>query len=202
MNSKEQINSYQKKYEALKQARAPWVSTWKELSTYLAPTRGLFDGETLNSGRRVDHKTLLDSSASLAVGVLGAGMMSGLTSPSRSWFDLTLQPTAFKKLPGVSAWLLDVKKALESAFAKSNVYSVLQAVYEEISVFGTAAFLVEEDSKGGIFCRPFTAGEYLLDVDGKGRVNTFGREFFMNAAQLARAFGKENLPWEKIIQMS
>ncbi len=194
MNLKEQINSYQKKYEALKQARAPWVSTWKEMSAYLAPTRGLFDGKSLNSGRRVDHKTLLDSSASLAVGVLGAGLMSGLTSPSRSWFDLTLQPAAFKKWPGVSAWLLEVKKVLEAAFAKSNVYSVLQAVYEEISVFGTAAFLVEEAPQGGIFCRPFTAGEYLLDVDEKGRVNTFGREFFMNAVQLAHAFGEENLP--------
>ncbi len=195
MNIQQQkISAYRKRFDALTQARAPWMSTWKELAKYLAPTRGLFDGEAPNSGRRVDHKTLLDSSASLAVGVLGAGMMSGLTSPSRSWFDLMLEPRALKKLSGASTWLLDVKKALESALAKSNVYSVLQGVYEEISVFGTAAFLVEEDPQGGIFCRPFTAGEYMLDVDEKGRVNTFGRAFFMTATQLAQAFGAEHLP--------
>ena len=190
----QKTQAYQKRFNALIQTRTPWLNTWKELARYLAPTRGVFDTETPNSGRRIDHKTLLDSSASLAVGILGAGMMSGLTSPSRSWFDMTLSPSALKKLPGASSWLLEVKKALESAFAKSNVYSVLQGVYEEISVFGTAAFLVEEDPRGGIFCRPFTAGEYVLDIDDKGRVNTFGREFFMTASQLATAFGKENLP--------
>ena len=194
MNTKQQVSSYQKRFDALKQARAPWVPAWKELAKYLAPTRGCFDGQTPNSGQKLDHKTLLDSSASLAVGVLGAGMMSGLTSPSRSWFDLALSPRGLKKLPGASAWLLDVKKGIESALAKSNVYSVLQQVYEEVSVFGTAAFLVEEDPQGGIFCRPFTAGEYMLDIDDKGRVNTFGREFFMTASQLAHAFGIENLP--------
>lgn len=189
-----QTEYYYKRYEALKQARAPWLSTWKELSTYLAPTRGMFDGERPNAAKRVDHKTLLDSSASLAVGVLGAGMMSGLTSPSRSWFDLTLRHAYLKQLPGVSAWLLEVKKVLENTLAKSNLYSVLQGMYEEVSVFGTATFLVEEDPQGGIFCRPFTAGEYVLDVDEKGRVNTFGREFLMTARQLANSFGAENLP--------
>ncbi len=203
MNIQQQkISAYRKRFNALTQARAPWVPTWKELAKYLAPTRGLFDGEAPNSGHRVDHKILLDSSASLAVGVLGAGMMSGLTSPSRSWFDLTLQPCTLKKLPGASAWLLDVKKALESALAKSNVYSVLQGVYEEVSVFGTAAFLVEEDPQGGIFCRPFTAGEYMLDVDDKGRVNTFGRAFYMTAPQLANAFGAENLPPQIVAELS
>lgn len=182
------------RYQALKQAREPWLKTWKELSNYLAPTRGFFDGDAPNSGRRIDHKILLDSSASLAVGVLGAGMMSGLTSPSRSWFDLTLQPAAFKKLHGASAWLLEVKKALEGALAKSNVYSVLQQMYEELAVFGTAAFLVEEDAKGGIYCRPFTVGEYVVDVDEKGRVNTFGRECRMTAKQLSAAFGITALP--------
>ncbi len=189
-----QTTSYLNRYEHLKQARAPWVSTWKELAKYLAPTRGFFEGDSPNSARRVDHKTLLDSSASLAVGVLGAGMMSGLTSPSRNWFDLSLQPAAFEKLPGAAAWLLEVKKAVQRALAQSNVYSVLQSVYEEVSVFGTAAFLVEEDPRGGIFCRPFTAGEYVLDIDDKGRVNTFGREFLMTSGQLARAFGIDHLP--------
>ncbi len=188
------VSSYLQRYERLKQARASWVSTWKELRNYLAPTRGMFEADTPNNGRRIDHKTLLDSSASLAVNILTSGMMSGLTNPSRSWFDVTLEPQDLTQLPGARAWLLDVKKQLQSAFAQSNLYSVLQGVYEEVGVFGTAAFLVEADPKGGIFCRPFTVGEYVLDVDDKGRPNTFGREFVMTASELAHAFGKERLP--------
>ncbi len=185
---------YLKRYQALKQTRSAWMNTWKELSTYIAPTRGVFEVQAPHAAKRIDHKTLLDSSASLAVGILGAGLMSGLTSPSRRWFHLTLRHAYLKQLPGVSAWLLEVQKSIERALAKSNLYAVLQSVYEEVSVFGTAAFLVEEDPQGGIFCRPFTAGEYVLDIDEKGRVNTFGREFSMTAGQLASFFGIDNLP--------
>ena len=199
MITKKQLKKYIARYHALKQTREPWVSTWKQLATYLAPTRGYFEGETPNSGRRVDHKTLLDSSASLAVGVLGAGMMSGLTSPARRWFELTLRPVALKRLPGVQTWLENVQQTLESELAKSNLYCVLQNMYEELAVFGTAALLVDQSPRGGIYCRSFTAGEYVLGTDDKGKVNTFGYERFMSAEQMAREFGVPVLP-PRIVQ--
>ena len=143
--TKQQVQKYRARYDALKQTRAPWARTWKQLSTYLSPTRGFFEGDAPNSGRPIDHKTLLDSSASLAVGVLGAGMMSGLTSPARRWFDLTLRPSSLTQLPGAGAWLNEVQKEVERALANSNLYCVLQSMYEELAVFGTAAFLVEEN---------------------------------------------------------
>lgn len=191
---KKQIQKYLARYQALKQARIPWMRTWKQLATYLSPTRGFFEGDRTNDGKPIDHKTLLDSSSSLAVGILGAGMMSGLTSPSRRWFNLTLRPAELLQLPGASEWLIHVQKALEAALAKSNLYCVLQNVYEELSVFGTAAFLVEENPQGGIYCRPFTVGEYVLGADDKGRVNTFGTEYWMTAAKLASSFGVCVLP--------
>lgn len=107
----------------------------------------LFDGQTPNQGRRIDHKTLLDSDPCLAVEVLCAGMMSGLTSPSRSWFDLALAPEELMELPGAREWVLEVKKHLEDVFAKSNVYSVLHGFYQEIAVFGTAAFCWKKTRK-------------------------------------------------------
>ncbi len=193
---------YMRLYDELKNERASWLPVWKELSAYLAPTRGFFDGQQPNSGRRIDHKTLLDSSPCLAVEVLAAGMMSGLTSPSRSWFDLSLAEKQWADLPGVREWVFDVKKCLEEVFAKSNVYGVLHGFYQEIAVFGTAAFMVEEDLEKGIFCRPFTVGEYCLGTDGNGRVNRFGRAFFMTGAQLQEAFGKEALPPQILQEIS
>lgn len=187
-------NDYMRLYDALKNERASWMPAWKELGTYLAPTRGFFDGQTPNQGHRLDHKTLLDSEPCLAVEVLCAGMMSGLTSPARSWFDLSLAPEELMDLPGARAWVFEVKKRLEEVFSKSNVYGVLHGFYEEIAVFGTAAFLLEEDAQKGIYCRPFTIGEYCLGCNEQGHVNKFGREFFMTAEQLVDVFGKENLP--------
>lgn len=184
---------YMRQYDALKSERSTWLPAWKDLSAYLAPTRGFFDGQQPNNGRRVDHKTLLDSDPCLAVEVLCAGMMSGLTSPSRSWFDLALSPEELMDLPGAKDWVFEVKKRLEDVFAKSNVYGVLHGFYQEIAVFGTAAFLVEYDPQKGIYCRPFTVGEYALGTDAQGKINRFGREFFMTAEQLAESFGKEKL---------
>ena len=214
-NNTQQATDYLRLYDELKSERSSWTPVWKELSSYLAPTRGFFDGQIPNQGRRIDHKTLLDSDPCLAVEVLCAGMMSGLTSPSRSWFDLTLAPEELMNLPGVREWLFEIKKRLEDVFAKSNVYSVLHGFYQEIAVFGTAAFLVEEDARKGIRCRPFTIGEYCLGTDAAGRVNRFGREFFMTAEQMQSAFGAAHLPpavrrecednrqfrWHKIIHL-
>lgn len=191
---KQNHTDYMRLYDEMKNERASWLPVWKDLSAYLAPTRGFFDGQTPNNGRRADHKTLLDSDPCLAVEVLCAGMMSGLTSPSRGWFDLSLSPEELMELAGVREWVFEVKKRLEEVFAKSNVYGVLHGFYQEIAVFGTAAFLLEEDCEKGIRCRPFTVGEYCLGTDSAGRVNRFGREFFMTSAQMAEAFGKENLP--------
>ena len=187
-------NDYMRLYDALKNERASWMPAWKELGAYLAPTRGFFDGQMPNQGRRIDHKTLLDSDPCLAVEILCAGMMSGLTSPARSWFDLSLAPEELMDMPGAREWVFEVKKRLEDVFAKSNVYGVLHGFYEEIAVFGTAAFLLEEDAEKGIYCRPFTIGEYCLGCDGHGRVNRFGREFFMTGEQLIATFGKEQVP--------
>ena len=214
-NNNQPKTDYLRLYEELKNERSTWTPVWKELTSYLAPTRGFFDGQTPNQGRRIDHKTLLDSDPCLAVEVLCAGMMSGLTSPSRSWFDLTLAPEELMNLPGAREWVFEIKKRLEDVFAKSNVYSVLHGFYQEIAVFGTAAFLVEGDAQKGIRCRPFTIGEYCLGTDAAGRVDRFGREFFMTAEQMQKNFGSENLPpavrrecddnrsqrWHKIIHL-
>jgi len=191
---KQNRTDYMRLYDEMKNERASWLPVWKDLCAYLAPTRGFFDGQTPNQGRRVDHKTLLDSDPCLAVEVLCAGMMSGLTSPSRSWFDLSLAPDELMELPGAREWVFEVKKRLEEAFSKSNVYGALHGFYQEIAVFGTAAFLLEEDRRKGLRCRLFTAGEYCLGTDQSGRINRFGREFFMTSGQLKETFGEANLP--------
>ena len=194
MKQNKRITEYLRLYDALQNTRAPWAKTWKELATYVAPTRGFFSQDAAGKGQRINHKVLLDSSASLAAEVLSAGMMSGLTSPARSWFNLSLTPAELNHLPGVCVWLEEVKKRLEETFAKSNVYGVLHGFYHEISVFGTAAFLLEEDLEKGVRARLFTAGEYVLDVDEKGQINTFGREFSLTARQLLRTFRAGVLP--------
>ena len=193
-NDTQQADFFRTRYEDMKSQAQTWQSTWKELSKYIAPTRGFFDGDRPSDGRKIDHRTLIDSDPLLAVEVLSAGMVSGLTSPSRSWFELSLSNGQLMKQPGVRTWLHEVRRRMEEVFARSNVYNTLHSFYQEISVFGTAAFLLEEDMDRVLCCRAFTAGEYVLDCDGKGRINSFGREFWMTPEQMQNQFGLDALP--------
>ncbi len=188
------VDLFRQQYDIMKADALPWQKTWKELSRYIAPTRGFFDGDQANDGRKLDHRSLIDSDPLLAVEILSAGMVSGLTSPSRSWFELTLSDSRLMKQSGVRSWLYEVRRRMEEVFSRSNLYYVLHGFYQEISVFGTAAFLLEEDFDRVLSCRSFTAGEYVLGTDDKGRVNSFGREFFMTPVQMAGQFGLANLP--------
>ncbi len=185
---------FRKQYDAMKAQSQTWQNTWKELAKFIAPTRGFFEGDQAGNGRKIDHRALIDSDPMLSVEVLSAGMMSGLTSPSRSWFELILSDGEIMKQNGVRQWLYEVKRRMEEVFSRSNLYNTLHSFYQEISVFGTAAFMLEEDRDKVISCRSFTAGEYVLGCDYRGNINAFGREFFMTAEQMAEQFGKSNLP--------
>ena len=182
-------------FSQLKYRRDRWVDVWRELVRYLAPTAGSFDNEVQGrQGQRIDHKTLIDSRAGYAISILSSGMMSGLTSPSRPWFELTLDIAPKKQSNAVKRWLYDVKQIIEQVFAKSNIYSILHNFYEEIGVFGTAAFLVEENYDTVIFGRPLTIGEFMLGENELGKIDRFGREFYMTTWQLVRQFGLDNVP--------
>lgn len=182
-------------FSQLKSRRDKWVDVWRELVRYLAPTAGSFDNEVQGrQGQRIDHKTLIDSRAGYAISILSSGMMSGLTSPSRPWFELTLDIAPEKQSNAVKRWLYVVKQIIEQVFAKSNIYSILHNFYEEIGVFGTAAFLVEENYDTVIFGRPLTIGEFMLGENELGKIDRFGREFYMTAWQLVRQFGLDNVP--------
>lgn len=182
-------------FSEMKQTRASWISAWKEIAQYIAPTSGSFDDDPKSKqGKKIDHKTLLDQTAGLAVSILAAGMMSGLTSPSRSWFELTLEEDKSKISNAVSRWLAEVKQILESVFAKSNVYNVLHNFYEEVAVFCTGAFLVEEDYETVLHCRSFTIGEYMLGENERGQVDRFAREFYMTTYQMVKQFGIDGVP--------
>lgn len=196
MNQNQQITaeSFRQQYDTMKADGKEWQKTWKELSRFIAPTRGFFEGDQANDGRKIDHRSLIDSDPLLAVEILSAGMMSGLTSPSHSWFELGISEQDLYKQYGVRNWLYEVRRRMEDVFARSNLYYTLHGFYQEISVFGTAAFLLEEDFDRIISCRSFTAGEYVLGTDEKGRVNSFGREFYLTALQMQSQFGKEHLP--------
>jgi len=80
------------KYEILRAQleleRSSFISHWRDLGEFILPRRGRFFLEDVNRGERRNTK-IIDSTATLACRTLQSGMMSGVTSPARTWNKLT-----------------------------------------------------------------------------------------------------------------
>src|SRR5665213_2441192 len=64
-----------------------WRPAWREIRDEIAPTRGMFEYENPNWGKRIDHERIINSHAMDALDTMAAGMASGMTTPMRSWLS-------------------------------------------------------------------------------------------------------------------
>jgi hypothetical protein len=180
------------RWQALKSERASWWEHWYELSEFLLPVNGRFFASDRNKGYK-RYNAIYDNTGCEALNTLAAGMMSGMTSPSRPWFALTLSDKDLLAFEPVKVWLSRVTGKIEDVFAASNVYRVLHGMYEELGCFGTAAALIADDDRNVIHLQPFTIGEYALSTDWRGEATTLYREFQKPLAAVVAEFGYENL---------
>ena len=185
------------RYGSLLDTQSSWRREWRQIQKFLMPEHGLFlQGEstteqTENTKDRMFY--ILDSEGVEAIEVLAAGLMSGLTSPSRPWFRLTTDDEQANEKAPVRIWLSDVEKRMRTTFSQSNFYRGLHHSYKELGGFCTAAMALLEDDEKVIKTRTFTAGEYALAVDFDGNVNTFYRRLSYSANQLIKRFGRDRV---------
>lgn len=182
----------ERRRSALELERQSWISHWRDISDYTMPRRGRFLVSDRNKGDRRNTK-IIDNTGRYSLRTLAAGMMTGLTSPSRPWFRLTTPDPALDEFAPVKTWLYLVEQRMRAVFAKSNIYNVLHGTYEELGAFGTSAFLGLDDFEDVVRFYPFTAGEYMIAQDNRGKVDTIYREYSMTVAQVVGEFGEDNV---------
>lgn len=175
----------------LRTERESFMPHWRDLSDYVMPRRARYTIAERNKGDR-RNKKIIDSTATLAMRNLMAGMMSGLTSPARPWFSLTTPDPALGEFGPVKSWLDDVTKRMRTIFLKSNLYNALPLLYCDQGLFGTSAMAVLEDDIDVIRCYSFPIGSYCLAQSHRHTVDTFVREYAMTVRQLVQRFGLEN----------
>lgn len=180
---------YLARWGYLKTERSSWFSHWNEISTRLMPRAGRFFVQDRNKGNK-RHNQIYDSSATQALSILAAGMMSGMTSPARPWFRLTTGgDDDLDSYQPVKIWLDQVTRLMLKIFQGSNTYRALHSMYEELGGFGTAASIMVPDFRSVIHHHPLTAGEYAITTDWRGDVATLYREFQKTVGQLVKEFG-------------
>ncbi|RAU21086.1 phage tail protein [Paramagnetospirillum kuznetsovii] len=183
---------FDKRLVALRSERTSWLTHWMDLSKFITPRRGRFLA-TQNQGNRGASKTsnIIDSTATHAAQALAAGMQSGITSPTRPWFHLTIENEDSESGP-VHLWLDECHRRMLAVLSDSNAYNALHTAYEELGVFGTACIVVEEDDDDVIRVQTLTVGEYMLGNNKKGVADSLYREFTMTVGQVVERFGYDN----------
>jgi hypothetical protein len=176
--------------QALWNERSSWMSHWREISEYQQPRLGRFVVSDTNKGER-KHNNILDSTALRSAGILAAGMMSGMTSPARPWFRLTLRDRDLVEFGPVKTWLHRTGQLLRDVFAASNTYNSLHTGYEELGLFGTWSDILLPDFDNVVHHYPLTVGEYAIATDHRGKVDTICRELSMTVSQCVEQFGKD-----------
>ncbi|MEN4542891.1 portal protein [Pantoea agglomerans] len=172
--------------------RTTFNSHWRELSDYISPRSSRFLVSDANRDNR-RNTSIVDPTCTLAERTLSSGMMSGITSPARPWFTLSVSDPAMKDYGPVKVWLEDVQRRMNEVFNKSNLYQSLPIVYAQLGTYGTAAMAILEDDEDIIRTYPFPIGSYYVSNSARLSVDTVFREFRMTTRQLVEQFGLDNV---------
>lgn len=184
---------YIQKVQVMKEKRRDYETRWKAIRDYQLPYVGNFDdtADSTNEARRRDTE-IYHSVAWESNQVFAAGIMSGLTPPSRQWFRLSFANQEIADDADVSRLLDERMDILNHVLNSSNFYNSVHANYLELA-FGQAPLAIFPDSKTGVHFTPFTIGTYMMESGSDGMINTFCRVCEMTSRQLADKFGEENL---------
>ena len=174
----------------LRNERSSFESHWRSLSEFIRPRRTRFFTSDVNRGDRRNGR-IIDSTGLFASRALTAGLMAGLTSPSRQWFMLEPEEAGDIQKQDIKEWNHEVTRLMGSAFSRSNLYKVLPQVYDDVGTFGTGCMMIEEDMDTVIRCKSFPVGSYMISTDSYGRVNVFMREFQLTVRQVVDTFGRK-----------
>lgn len=165
-----------------------WRDHFRDLSENVQPRLGRYLTNDTNKGYKYNTK-ILDGSGTVSLRTLAHGMMTGITSPARPWFKLTISNKAMAERASVKDWLHRVTQLMSTIFSKSNLYQVLPQLYEELVLFGTGAMGVFPDYEDVIRVIPYTAGSYSIGCDGNQRVRRFTRKERYTVEQVISKYG-------------
>lgn len=176
----------------MKTERSSFDAHWRDISDFIMPRTSRFFATDRNRGNLRNTK-INDSTATMALRTLQAGLISGVTNPARPWIQMRTTDPDLNKWRGTKVYLDIVRDAMSEIFLKSNLYTTLPNSYSNLGGYGSDCFDLEEDDESVVRCYSWPIGSYYLASDHRLSVDTAYREFQMTCVQLVRKFGLDNV---------
>ena len=188
-----EIEKLNQRYQALRNERSPWDTAWRDLADHFCPTRFRADTDSSDRKPEILNRNIVDTTGLQDMRTLAAGMQGGMTSPVRPWFKIGLEDEEAANAPDSGAWLDDVTKRMQALLHRSNFYNMAHVLYGDLGTFGQS-LMIETADWEGLHFQVIPGGEYMLDTNDKGDVDTFMYRTRMSARQIIQKFGEDVVP--------
>ena len=155
---------------ALEQRRSPHIKDWQKITQVIRPQRGRYLEDDAETSKR--PTSMINSTPFVASRTLRAGMISGASSPAYEWFKFQLDDSEMMKW-GPARENLELRERIVADYlARSNFYQMLETVYGDSADFGTGQGIIDTHPRDFFTAKIFAPGEYFIDVDENGDVDT------------------------------
>lgn len=188
-----------KRLEALKSQRSVVQEVWKQCFAYTYPLRGIGfyseDAADAASLAKTLQACITDATGTDGVRILASALLSGSTPASQRWPVIDVPGAS----DGAHKWLDAAADAVWQNIHQSNYDAVAFDCMLDMSVAGTFALFVEEDTERGGYRFeqwPLSSTYFAASRPG-GSVDTVFNEFPMTAEQAVAEYGENMIP-EKV----
>jgi hypothetical protein len=183
------------RYRELLAERASYDTLWQHISDYIIPRKS--EIQTEKSPDASDYvEDLYDMTASQANLTLAAGIMTNAVPKTERWFSFSPPEVILndeQKRSKASGWFDTVSAITAKALARSNFYTEFHEAMLDRNAFGTCALYIAAGKKNLLTFRSVKIGNFVIDLDSEGNVDTVMRCLMWNARQCAEEFGEEAL---------
>ncbi|MDR1691502.1 MAG: head-tail connector protein [Rickettsiales bacterium] len=129
------------KYYKLKEERKDTEMLWEDCYKHTFPSQNIF-ATSLN-----EKDQLYDATASMCTDQLASHLLSEMTPPYSSWFQLGHKNKG-DNAQNVDALLFDAQEKIYENLNQSNFFSCIHQCYTDLAIIGTSCLLFEEAPLG------------------------------------------------------
>lgn len=192
-NDAEELEFYFKLAASLNESYEVMRPAFKIVRDNIDPWRGFrLEGKGSNRDPKdilSEDSYMINDQSRKSLMICAAGISQGTMPKTQPWIRLTLDDEDMAEFYSVRAWLDEYAKRMMSFIARSNGYAVAKEGNAENILFGTEAFIIENDWQNGMNFIGHTAGEYSIGYGRNKEVQFLSRCVPTNVYDLVDTYG-------------
>jgi hypothetical protein len=166
-----------------------WRNRWDDVARYILQHKGDIISRKPDGGEQVLH--VFDTTATDAVEVMSAGLVSHIMPAGEIWFQL-------RELNAVddedSSWFSGASDMLLRMLHWSNFYEEIFECLVDLSAFGICCGFIEQGTSAMFNFIQIPVGTFVIEENAEGKVDVCCRKFEWTARQMADKWGVDKLP--------